>query len=203
MYRFILIVIAFAMIMALPEPYETVLSYVFLASLLFLYRPLRRWLYQYLLNDRARSLLDKFKRHLLDKIEKSANTPELKKRLEKVGPVRFVEGILAGGLVVITFFSFMAFSGGSNPATTLDTHREVATRFASEDAIRQQLKFPSTARFSEREYRQLNDNEYFYTALVRAENSLGNKVPSYWHVVLAFQPGTANVSQIISVTQTQ
>jgi len=92
--------------------------------------------------------------------------------------------------------------GGGHQAR-LDSDRNSETMFMAQEAIRQQLKFPTTARFSEHKYGKLNDSEYFYTALVRAENSFGSKVPMYWHVVLAFQPGTASVSKIISVTQTQ
>lgn len=108
------------------------------------------------------------------------------------------------GVVAITLFLGAALDcGGGNGAYNLTRDRSVEAMTVGQDAIRQRLRFPSTASFSEHKYGELNSSEYYYTALVRAENGFGNKVPSYWHVVVAFQPGTADVSQIVSVTQTQ
>ena len=104
---------------------------------------------------------------------------------------------------VLVFLGSILDCSGGGGSSNLNRDRSVEAMTVGQNAIRQQLRFPSTASFSDHKYGKLNGSEYFYTALVRAENTFGNKVPSYWHVVVAFQPGTANVSQVISVTQTQ
>ena len=107
------------------------------------------------------------------------------------------------GIIFVFIFFGVIIESGDGGSSNLNRDRSVESMTVGQNTIRQRLRFSSTASFSEHKYGKLNGNEYFYTALVRAENAFGNKVPSNWHVVVAFQPGTANVSQVISVTQTQ
>jgi len=108
-----------------------------------------------------------------------------------------------GLFIALGILSNLVDCGGNGASFNLLSDRNSEAMFVGQEKIRQRLRFPSTASFSEHKYGKLNDNEYFYTALVRSENSFGNKVPMYWHVVLLFQPGTATVTKVISVTQTQ
>lgn len=107
------------------------------------------------------------------------------------------------GLIVVLMFAGAILESGNGGNSHFTHDRNVKAMTVAQDAIRQKLKFPSSAQFSEQNVGHLNENEYFYTALVRAENSLGNGVPSSWHVVLVFEPGTDTVRTVISVTQTR
>ncbi len=105
--------------------------------------------------------------------------------------------------IALVVLSNLVDCGGSSGQSRLTSDRNVEAMTIGQDAIRQQLKFPTTAKFTEHRYGPINGNEYFYTAMVRAENSLGNKVPMYWTVVLEFDAGSSRVRRVISVTQTQ
>ncbi len=107
--------------------------------------------------------------------------------------------------VGIFSITWLAAAGNieSNSAANLDYERDISAMTFGQNAIREQLKFPSTAEFSEHRYGRISGDEYFYTALVRAENSFGQQPLSRWQVVLEFETDSYSRGEIISVTQTQ
>ena len=104
---------------------------------------------------------------------------------------------------ILVFLIVFGDDNGASAVAARKWDRNVEAMTAGQNAIRIQLKFPTTARFSEHKYGPLVGDEYYYTALVRAENSFGQKVPSYWYAIVEFHPGTAQVARIAEVRQTQ
>ena len=113
----------------------------------------------------------------------------------------FKIGLAAIPVVLILGMLFEGDSSGDHSSRNWDRNVEAMT--VGQDAIRQQLKFPFTAKFSEHKYGNISGDEYYYSALVRAENSFGQKTLSSWQVILAFHSGSSNVSHIVQVVQTQ
>nr|DAT11453.1 MAG TPA: hypothetical protein [Caudoviricetes sp.] len=101
---------------------------------------------------------------------------------------RIIGVVLTIGLIAAVAVGFSKCSGGDDkPAGTDPEPTRGAAMVACNDAVRDQLKAPSTARFpmGERSIREVKGDDgkiesYAYSAAVDAENSFGAKIRTYF-----------------------